>query len=484
MSLVLRRPRTASAFGFRRLGSRGRAVARGVDGLMGRRHPGRRYRGPLTWRPVLDRFHLSVAVAAACAAGLALAVPGSYGMGPIARTGAVAGDPAAACAPRWVTAWQAAAQAAAPEEGTAGATLRMIVHPQVGGAQLRLRLSNAYGSTPLEVGAVSVARSAGGAALVVGTERTATFADAPALVVPPGQDAVSDPVPLRAEVGVPLAVSVFLVGIPEHLTRHSVALQTSYLSDPGDATRADAAAFPRGTGSWSVLTGVDVLTDRPVNALVAVGDSITDGVGSGVGVDERWTDALARRLTDPAAPPEGAMVVLNAGISRNRLLADDPVRDGDSPLTRFERDVLAASGVTDVVLHIGTNDIAVGHNATEVVEGLTRYIARVRDEGRRVFLTTITPSAAGAHGTRGAASARNGVNAWVRERGALMSDGVFDFAAAVADPQDRDRLAPEFDSGDGLHLSAAGYRALADAVDVARLSGSPCLAAPRPPAAG
>jgi lysophospholipase L1-like esterase len=171
------------------------------------------------------------------------------------------------------------------------------------------------------------------------------------------------------------------------------------------------------------------------------------------------------------------MVVLNAGISRNRLLEDDPERDGDSPLTRFERDVLAPTGVTDVVLHIGTNDIAFGHNATEIVGGLTAYVARTRAEGRRIYLTTITPSAAGAHGTRGAASTREAVNTWIRVRGSQMVDGVFDFAAAVADPQDRDRLAPAYDSGDGLHLSAAGYQAMADEVDITRLSGSPCLGA-------
>ncbi|MCO1657220.1 GDSL-type esterase/lipase family protein [Pseudonocardia humida] len=421
----------------------------------------------------MDRFQLGLAVAASCLAGLVLAVPGSYGVGPVAQAGAAPG--VIACAPAWITGWQAAPQAAATEDGLAGTTLRMIVLPQVSGSQLRLRLSNAYGATPLEVGAVSVARAGEGAALAEGTQRTVTFTDEPRVVIPAGEEVVSDPVPLHAESGIALAVSVFLVTVPERITRHAVALRTSFRSGPGDATLSDASAFPDSVNSWSVLTGLDVFTARPVNALVAVGDSITDGVGSGVDVDERWTDALTRRLTDPAALPGARMVVLNAGISRNRLLADDAERDGDSPLTRFERDVLDPSGATDVVLHIGTNDIAVGHNATEVVDGLRQYVARTRAEGRRIYLTTITPSTAGAHGTRGAIGTRNAVNAWMRAQGPLMSDGVFDFAAAVADPADRDRLAPAYDSGDGLHLSAAGYQALADAVDITRLSGSPCL---------
>ena len=133
-------------------------------------------------------------------------------------------------------------------------------------------------------------------------------------------------------------------------------------------------------------------------------------------------------------------------------------------------------GATDVVLHIGTNDIAAGRSGPEIVDGLVRFAGLARAAGMRVFLTTITPSDAGPHGTVRAAAARDAVNRWVREQGAEHADGVFDFAAAVADPARPDRLLGRYDSGDGLHLSEAGYRALADAVDVTRLSGSPCLA--------
>jgi hypothetical protein len=303
-----------------------------VDGRMGHRHRRSMRARPLWWL-VLDRFLLTVAVVLSFAAGLALAVPGTLGVGPVAARGAAlpAAEP---CAPTWVTGWHAAPQAAAPAPELAGATLRMIVHPQLTGSRVRVRLSNAYGSTPLVLGAVTVAHSAGGAELVDGSARHATFDGGRTVAVPAGEDVVSDPVELDAVAGRPLAVSLFLTALPDTLTQHSVALQTSYLSGQGDATESGAGAFPGELGSWAVLTGLDVFTDDPVNALVAVGDSITDGVGSAVDVDERWTDALARRLTDPAvAAPGAAMVVLNAGISRNRLLGDDPVRDGDSPLT-------------------------------------------------------------------------------------------------------------------------------------------------------
>lgn len=378
-------------------------------------------------------------------------------------------DPGPDCAPAWAGAWHAAAQPLPADPGMAGRTLRMVVSPQVTGSQVRVRLSNAYGTTPMQVGTVSAAWSDGAAGLVPGTMRPVAFGGVPAVTVPPGAEVVSDPVALVAEVGRPLAVSLFLVTPPDVLTQHGVALQTSYLSTPGDAALVDdGAAFDTPVTSWMVLTGVDVLAPRPVNAVVTIGDSITDGVGAGPG--ERWSDALARRLTTAGGP--AVMSVLNSGISRNQLLTDDPLLDGDSPLARYDRDVGAAS---DVVLHIGTNDIAAGRKADEIVAGMVRFAERAHAGGTRVVLTTITPSATGAHGTPEAIATREAVNAWVRAHGAEHADGVADFAAAVTDPADPTRLVPAFDSGDGLHLSAAGYRALADALDPSLLTGSPCL---------
>ena len=174
------------------------------------------------------------------------------------------------------------------------------------------------------------------------------------------------------------------------------------------------------------------------------------------------------------------MSVLNAGLSGNRLVPDDATTDFDSPPARFDTDVESAAGATDVVLNIGTNDLAAGRSAGDVVAGLEHYAQQARAAGKRVFLTTITPSTLGPHGTPAAVAARDAVNAWVLTHGREFADGVFDFAAAVADPAQPQRLAPAFDAGDGLHLTAAGYRALAQTVDIGQLSGSPCLADPSP----
>jgi lysophospholipase L1-like esterase len=389
----------------------------------------------------------------------------------IGAAGSAADTSAADCGPGWGTGWMTAPQAAPADPALSGATLRMIVHPQLTGSQVRIRLSNAYGDGPLEIGAASVARADKGAAVVPGTLRPVTFDGRPRATVAAGRELLSDPVPL--------AVSVQLPSTPRVATVHPVALQTSYLSDRGDFTRTpDAGPFGHRISSWPVLTGLDVLQPRPTNAVVAIGDSITDGFGSKVNADQRWTDALERRLA--AEGGSASMAVLNAGLSANQLLADDPQRGGTSPATRFERDVAAAAGVTDVVLHIGTNDVAAGRSAGEITAGLQRFAELARGAGLRVFLSTITPSRTEAHGTRTAVATRNAVNEWIRGHGREHADGVLDFAKAVADRADPTRLAAVYDSGDGLHLSAAGYRALAAAVDIDALTGSPCRAAGAP----
>jgi lysophospholipase L1-like esterase len=407
---------------------------------------------------------LAVLVALACAVGLAVATGGA------ARPQAAAPG-ADACGPRWVAGWQAAPEAGPRPDGVGGATVRMVVDPQLTGSQVRLRLSNAYGTTPLAVGAATAARSDGAAGTVAGSVRPVAFAGQQSVVIPPGGHVVSDAVPLVAEVGRPLAVSLFLPVVPEVLTQHSVALRDTYLSARGDATFAGASAFPAVLPSWPVLSGVEVRVPRAVNAVVAVGDSITDGVGAASG--QRWTDVLSGRITDTGGA--ATMPVLNAGISGNRLLPGAGPRHGEPVLDRFDRDVLAVAGATDVVVHVGTNDIATGRGAEELVAGLQLVAERARSAGKRVFLTTVTPSTTGPRGTPAGLAAREEVNAWIRDHGREHADGVFDFAAAVADPADPSRLAPPYDAGDGLHLSAAGYRALAAAVDPALLTGSPCL---------
>jgi len=421
---------------------------------------------PSTARPRRWSAGLAGLAVVLCALGL---VVRSDSPEPSLHLAAAAGD---TCGPSWVRAWQASVQPGFAD--LTGATLRMVVHPAVTGSQVRIRLSNRFGATPLVVGSAAAGRSDGAAGVLPGTSQALAFGGALGVTIAPGTDVTSDPVTLDVVAGRPVAVSLHVNAAPAVVPEHPVALQTSYLVRGRDLTGASTVgALAEPVPSWFVLTGLDVQAPRPVSAVVAVGDSITDGVGSPVGAEERWPDALGGRLDSAGGATE--MAVLNAGLAGNRLLAADPGADVDSPMARFATDVDSAAGATDVVLNIGTNDLAAGRSAADVVGGLVVFADRVRATGKRVLLSTITPSTAGPHGTRAAVTARETVNRWIRAQGRQHADGIVDFAAAVADPVDPRRLARAFDAGDGLHLSAAGYRAMAAALDPALLSGSPCL---------
>ncbi len=401
---------------------------------------------------------------------------------PVAKADAVAERPASTeCGPGWVAAWNAsplaAPGAATPARPTvSGRSLRMIVRPTAAGSQIRLLLSNRYGTEPLRLTEVSAALSGTGAALA-GAVVPVTFAGKAVAQIPAREVLVSDPVALTVAPAAELAISMFVPGRPAVVSEHPLAMQTSYMSGSDDfgaaAGSPDGSGFDRSINSWLILTGVDVRVPRSTNAVMLMGDSITDGVGSSPDADRRWSDDLAARLATLGGGSE--MTVLNAGIAGNQLLANRPREVGESALSRLDWEVVGRPGVTDVILHAGTNDLAAGASAQSVIAGMTRFADLAHKAGLRVFLTTITPSNAGSHGSKSTVAARDEVNRWVRSQGRSYADGVFDFATAVADRSQPNRLVSAFDAGDGLHLSDSGYQALAGAVDLGALSGSRCL---------
>lgn len=381
------------------------------------------------------------------------------------------------CAPGWVAAWNAspiAAPAGAvptrPEVGER--TLRMLVRPSAAGPEIRLVLSNRYGAEPMELRSVTVGLAGAGPALAA-APMPVTFGGSATVWVPARGELASDPVPLSVSPASGLAVSMFVPTGPDVVSEHPWAMRTSYLSDPGDhAGSVGGAEFRHPVDSWLVLTGVDVAAPRAPNAVLLMGDSITDGVGSSPNTDRRLSDRLSDRLATLGGPDR--MSVLNAGIAGNHLLTD-VAGQGEAALTRLDWEVAGRPGVTDVILHVGTNDVAVGVGARDVIDGMVRFSERAHNAGLRVFLTTLTPAVSGSHGTPGAVAVRDEINQWVRTQGRSHADGVFDFAAAVTDVSQPNRLVNGFDSGDGLHLSDVGYQALAGAVDLAALTGSHCL---------
>jgi lysophospholipase L1-like esterase len=373
----------------------------------------------------------------------------------------------------WTATWGASlAPPIASDLGFANRTVRQIVRISVGGEQVRVRISNEFGTRPLVIGAAHVAIAGVGPAIRPGTDRVLTFSGRGSAAVPPGGQVLSDPVELRVAALERMTASLYLPATTGPATLHRHARQTAYVSRPGKFTGRTSLPVAATAGSWFYLSGVEVGAPRRLPVIVALGDSITGGYGSSPNANRRWPDLLAERLAGRRGmPPLG---VVNAGYFGNRLLHDAvqvaPGVLGRVPtvLERFGRDVLAQPGVRYVILLAGINDIGLPGflgrpgetvSAAEIIAADRRLIARAHARGLEIFGGTLTPFG----GTPEGEAKRQAVNRWIRTSGAF--DAVVDFDAAVRDPRQPTRLAPRYDSGDHLHLNDAGYRAMADAVD-------------------
>ncbi|MFJ2902455.1 SGNH/GDSL hydrolase family protein [Streptomyces sp. NPDC087212] len=434
---------------------------------------GRRVRAAARYR---HRGPLAATVAGALLSGVLLG----------AAPATAAGPNEAAWAGTWGTAPVPAAPDGVSRAGFADRTVRMVAHTSIGGDEVRLRLSHAHGTAPLVLGRVTVglAEAPGSAAAVPGSLRQVTFGGAPGTTVAAGAQTVSDPLPYPVPAGADLLVSVYLPAPTGPVTWHWLAQQTNHVSEPGDHTGdAGTGAFTGAETSWFFLTGVDVRGAGTRGTVVALGDSQTDGGGSTPDGNGRWTDAFARRLA--ATPATRGIGVLNKGLGGNRVLRDGAETDrpqrGTSALGRLDRDVLDQSGVCAVVLYEGINDLQLAPyaGAEEVLAGLRTLAARLHERGTPVVVGTLTPFKDSPLWTAEAETERMAVNAALRT--APEFDAVADFDAAVRDPADPQRVRAAYDSGDHIHLTDAGYRAVADAVPTAPLTScDPATSAPSP----
>ncbi|HVP65713.1 MAG TPA: SGNH/GDSL hydrolase family protein [Anaeromyxobacteraceae bacterium] len=374
----------------------------------------------------------------------------------------------------WVSTWGASPQVPTTPLALSGQTVRQVAHVSLGGHVVRVRLSNAFGTTPLAVSEARVALSTGGSAIDPSTDHPLTFGGSPATTIPAGALVVSDPVWLTVPALSNVAVSLYFPGSVSATTEHSLAVQTTYVSPAGDF--ASAPEMPAGgttTSSWYFLNGVEVRSDgRHGAAIVALGDSITDGYASTQDANHRWPNYLAARLQ--GSYWGSRIAVVDEGISGNRVLHDFV---GPNALARLDRDVLAQSGVRWVIVLEGINDIGIpgltGNAAEEVtaddiIEGHRQIIARAHAKGLKIYGGTLTPFVGttfpGYYTPEGEVK-REAVNHWIRTSGAY--DAVIDFDAAVRDPANPTQMLPAFDSGDNLHPNDAGYQAMANAVDLA-----------------
>ena len=384
----------------------------------------------------------------------------------------------------WVGTWAAAPQLAGPfpADGAGGfenQTVRQIVHVSVGGSAVRLRLTNAFGDRVLVLDSVYIGVRDSGARIRAGSNRRLTFGGQTSVALPKGASAISDPVNLHVKDQDDLAISIFTSGATGPPTQHLFALATSFAADGDAAADESDAAFASPLVGWWFIQGVDVYASGSVKgAVLALGDSLTDGLGSTWDANARYTDFLARRFL--AGPPGQVMAVLNEGISGNRVLGDSPCF-GLNVGARLDRDVLAAQGVRAVIYTQGSNDFgypivdaagglgipdcwrpATVVSADDVIAGIRQVIARVHAAGIPIYGATLNPIKGSYEWSEETEPKRQAVNAWILTSGEF--DGVFDFAAAVGDPNDPEALAPWFDSGDQTHPNDDGYRAMANAV--------------------
>ena len=374
----------------------------------------------------------------------------------------------------WVGTWSTALQLVEPhnmppEPGLSYNTLRQVVRVSIGGEQLRLHLSNEYGNAPLLVSAARIAASAGMDAVDAETARAVLFDGKESIVIEVGSYVTSDPLAYDLRPGSELAITPHFGEVPSDLTGHPGSRTTSFIVTGNDI---EAPQMPDAihTDHWYVISGIDVASRPDAAAVVTLGDSITDGRGSGTNRQNRWPDRLAGRMRDSGEL--GHVAVLNKGIGGNCVLK--PCL-GPSALARFERDVLAEAGVRWLIVLHGVNDIGGSQEADAdgVVDRLTKAYAtmidRAHEKGIKVFGATILPFGGSFYDSPCHEEVRQSVNSWIRTSGRF--DAVIDLDAALRDPESPNRLLAGADTGDHLHPSERGHELIAEAVDLRLFSG-------------
>jgi len=356
----------------------------------------------------------------------------------------------------------------APPTTLTNQTIRQIVRTSIGGSRVRVVLSNAFGTAPLEIGAGHLALRDKDTAIVASSAKPLTVSGASKFSVLAGATVVSDPVDLTVAPVSDLVIDLYVPGdlgiSPSPVTTHNGASQTNFVSETGNHSGAAALPVSGRSGAWFMIARVEVMAPAGTGAVVTFGDSITDGARSTADTNNRWPDQLARRL---AGRKSAGVAVLNAGISGNRVLGDGA---GVSALARFDRDVLMQTGVTHVVVMEGINDIGIARNnpsptAEDLIAGHKQLIDRAHARGLKIYGATLTPYEGAAYYTPEGEAKRQALNNWIRTSKAY--DGVIDFDMITRDPAAPTKFLPAYDSGDHLHPGDAGYKAMGDAVDLA-----------------
>jgi lysophospholipase L1-like esterase len=375
----------------------------------------------------------------------------------------------------WVTTWACAPQLTEtgnlPPAPLAHNTLRQFLRVSIGGSLVRVRFSNAYGTSPVSIQDARLALGAGlpGSGEVdTATDRPLRFRGAPAAVLPPGSVVFSDPVDFDLPALARVAISVRFGHLSNSVvTGHPGSRTTSFIKT-GDAVSSATLPGAAATDHWYVLTGLEVMAPMSGQTVVVLGDSITDGNGTTTNGDNRWPDFLAQRLV--AQAPAAGVAIANMGIGGNGMFGGL----GPSAQNRFSRDVLGQNGARWAIFFIGVNDLGGSSDASapttasNLIAAYTNLAGQARAKGLKVYGATITPFGGNSYYSVARENARQTVNSWIRTT--AVDNGVYDafidFDAAVRDPATPVNLLPAYDKGDHLHLRPTGYEAMADAIDL------------------
>jgi lysophospholipase L1-like esterase len=349
-----------------------------------------------------------------------------------------------------------------PAPGLTNNTLRQIAYVSIGGTRVRLKFSNEYGNAPVTMNAVHLAVSTTTHAIDGASTRPLAFRGMPSVTIPAGETVTSDPLdfPLAAQSNV--AITIAFGGTPSAVTGHPGSLSTSYITT-GNAVGAASLASPVAIEHWYYLVGIEVEASKACRAVVALGDSITDGRGSTIDGNNRWPDNLSRRLR--VYGPTAGVAMINQGIGGNAMVAGGL---GPPAVSRYMRDVFEQPGVRWVIVLHGVNDIGGASSASiaqNLIDAYAAFVSAARPRGVYVYGVPILPFGGSTYDSVIHEQARQAVNAWIRTPGNV--DGLIDLEAAVQDPANPTRLLPVYDSGDHLHLSVAGYQRMAEAIDLA-----------------
>ena len=371
---------------------------------------------------------------------------------------------------KWVGTWNTSEQLVEhrnlpPEPGLGDNTLRQIVHVSIGGDSLRVKFSNKFSSKPVTMKSVHIAVSLDSSAIDLSTDKGLSFNGNPEVTIEPGKAVTSDPFGFSLKPGSNVTITIYYGETSPDVTGHPGSRTTSYIVPGNEVTAADFTNAAK-TDHWYTINGIDVVAPETAAAVAVLGNSITDGRGSGTNKQNRWPDELAKRLRENPATQEVA--VLNEGIGGNCVLRSCL---GPSAISRFDRDILNQSGIRWLIILEGINDIGGSRGAEgadRVAKGLIDAYEKMIDlahaKGIRVYGATMTPFGGSFYDSPDHQKAWETVNKWIRTSGRF--DAVIDLAKAMSDPNNPTHLIPAGDSGDHLHPSEAGHRMMAEAVDL------------------